>query len=180
MPSPRRKPLSLETLLGVAAVVTSICALSITFYQAYLQRVQQYASVMPALDSVPVDDEKGGVYSYKILLNNNGLGPAFVKKYEFAYRGKVYDTLPKIVVALRNELRADSVETSFDNLYPGKILPVGQGIELLSVEDRKVARALNQSPNRIRLKIWYESVYGERWLLDADANDPARRITKLD
>jgi hypothetical protein len=180
MPPPRRKKLTLETLLGITAVITSICALSITFYQAYLQRVQQYASVMPALDTVPVDHYEEGTYEYKILLMNNGLGPAFIRQYEYTRQGKTYPTPNAIVAAMETELGADSVWKSFNNLYPGKIIPVGQEIALLWVKDRRVARALNTAQNRIGLKIWYESVYGERWLFDANAPDPAKRITKLD
>lgn len=89
MPAPKRKVVvSLDTYLSILAVVSSFCAIGITLYQAYLQRTEQYASVIPILKCLNTNKVEGGGYAF--ICVNNGLGPAFIEEATYIYEDKAY------------------------------------------------------------------------------------------
>ena len=58
--------------------VLALCALGLTFWQAYISRVHNKLSVRPHL-TLFFDNSTGG-QEFHILLNNNGVGPALIRK----------------------------------------------------------------------------------------------------
>ncbi len=84
--STRKLVITLDTYLSILAVVSSFCAIGITFYQAYLQRTQQYASVMPVLDGYTSNGSSDDGYRYDLIFVNNDVGPAFIKGYAYFYK----------------------------------------------------------------------------------------------
>ncbi|MBT9515535.1 MAG: hypothetical protein IV112_02510 [Methyloversatilis discipulorum] len=77
-------------------VVISLCALSFTAYQAHLQRAHNRLSVSPSLavfSEESADPEYPGAVRVRLLLQNNGLGPA------------VLDSLALIIGAKKIRLR---------------------------------------------------------------------------
>lgn len=62
-------------------VVLSLCALAFTAYQAYLQRSHNRLSVSPSLavfSEESIDSDYPGGVRVRLLLQNNGLGPALL------------------------------------------------------------------------------------------------------
>jgi FtsP/CotA-like multicopper oxidase with cupredoxin domain len=76
-----------DRLFGVAAFLISMGMFFVYIYEARLFQKQQYASALPYLEMW----NSGGGSSYRLLLVNNGVGPAFVRKMGVHYRGKVYN-----------------------------------------------------------------------------------------
>lgn len=192
---PRRVVVTLDTWLSVAAVVTSLCALTITIYQAYLQRKQQYASVMPVLDSyLSNGSQEDGTYLFEFKIANYGVGPAFIQKAEIVFDGHPVAEMRGIIEQVAREPGViDTLSTKLQSgLWRGRVLPQGQEITLLSVRDvpspqqraslaeRLLAYRIDQKNHQIRLKIWYQSIYGETWLFDTKPDQPENRLVKLD
>lgn len=180
---PRRVVVTLDTWLSVAAVITSVCALTITIYQAYLQRKQQYASVMPVLDVYlnNGDMTNDRRYTFDFVLVNNGIGPAFIRKFEYWYEGKKRESFRDII----NEEAAvsgasETVNIAYSGLWEGRIIPQNQEIKLVSMVGDTLARRVYEKNGSIRLKVWYESIYGQKWLFDTRSERPETRLIQLD
>ncbi len=181
--SPRRVAVTLDTWLSITAVVTSFCALTITIYQAYLQRKQQYASVMPVLDVYlnNGDIDSDARYDFDYVLVNNGIGPAFIRKFEYWYKGKKRESFRDIV---NEEIKiggpSEAVSIEYSGLWEGRIIPQNQEIKLVSIDGNALPQRLYERSGTIRLKVWYESIYGERWLFDTGSDRPETRLIQLD
>ncbi len=168
------KSFNLDRLFGVAAFFISIATFVVYIYEANLIRTQQYASVLPYLEmwnNRPNDD------TYKLILANNGIGPAFIKEVRVSYEGKHYEgdhvdfhyhvMYPK--------------DTTFrfitTNMRPGRVIPAGQQIELIVIEkDPEVSQKAyglygKQAAN---IEIVYASVYDEKWKMEGMGNQPEK------
>ena len=130
-----------DRLFGVAAFIISIGPFLDYIYEANLireqseqTRIQQYASVLPYLEMGNTHPKDG---EYKLLLLNNGLGPAFIKEVRVRYQGKTYegdhvDFHYKVVYPK---------DTSFhfisSNIRPGRVIPAGQQVELIAISGNR-------------------------------------------
>lgn len=174
----RKVVVTLDTYLSILAVISSFCAIGITFYQAYLQRTQQYASVMPVLDNYKNDGGDDQRWHLEFIFVNNGVGPAFIQKSEITYKGRLYPDMRRTIKAIvadesvKRKIKPADVagyDVSQSGLYPTRILPVGQEIRLCELEHKYVARWVDETIDQgdLRVKIWYKSIYGEQWLFDS-------------
>jgi hypothetical protein len=180
---PRRVLITFDTWLSVAAVVTSVCALTITIYQAYLQRKQQYASVMPVLDLYGNNGNLDGDKTYRldIVLTNNGIGPAFVRRFEYWYKGKRQGSFNEIVGKVAQEVGIKDVNNVvYSGLWEGRVIPQNQEVKLISIADDALGRQFYERGGSMRLRIWYESIYGETWRIDTAPDRPEERLVKID
>lgn len=172
MAQPRKFIFTLDTYLSILAVVSSFCAIGITFYQAYLQRTQQYASVMPVLDCYVNNGQEGKTYRFDLIFVNNGIGPAFVKTYEYRYKGRQFGSFPEMVrqvaVDRIGKGRLDSIPVDnivYSGLWPGRVMPPNQEVKLVSILSNKLARWFEEANSRgeININIRYGSIYDEQW-----------------
>ncbi|CCH52573.1 hypothetical protein BN8_01584 [Fibrisoma limi BUZ 3] len=177
-PPKRNVVVTLDTYLSILAVISSFCAIGITFYQAYLQRTQQYASVMPVLDSYKDNGGDSKSWHLTYILVNNGIGPAFIQKAEITYKGKVYPDIRSVIYAVVKDGLAQgkakpaeviNFAINQSTLYPTRILPVGEEVKLCNLDHKYVARWVDEASHRkeIRFKVWYKSIYGEQWLFNS-------------
>ncbi|GAB4034752.1 hypothetical protein [Spirosoma gilvum] len=175
--STRKVVVSLDTYLSILAVVSSFCAIGITFYQAYLQRTQQYASVMPIMDNYLNNGGGEKAWHVAMVFVNNGVGPAIVKATQITYKKKRYNDLRKIAEEIIEEKLAKGEVKPADvadctviksDLWPERVISPGQVIELCNIDHKYVARWVDEAmgDGDIRVQIWYESIYGERWRFD--------------
>lgn len=158
-----RQRVSVDILLSITAVITSVCALGITFYQAYLQRTQQYASVIPILQTFntsEIDDDKTG---YAFVVANKGLGPAFIEAVTLDYEGKSYDDIDKLLPQLKDSTAfANHVTTS--TLSKGLVIPQGESIRLVEIAGGREGSWLRRKiADRMKVTIVYRSVYKQKW-----------------
>jgi len=159
--------LSLNNLVGVCAIVTSICAIIITLYQTRLQRIQQYASVKPLLMSYSnsFSDNKnssGQTYHYELVITNQGLGPAIVSDYAFYYKSKSYQNIAQILKQIKTENKLDSTKTVIlTNLWKNEVLPVGEKLSLIKIEDERLGPLVEKYD--IKIMVQYKSLYGQEW-----------------
>lgn len=97
----RRKPFSIETIIAIAATITSVCALVVAVYQTRLTREQQLNSVWPyVLISESVDMNQ----QLTIVVTNSGIGPAIIDDVRIVYKGKEYVSPVALTKAISKEL----------------------------------------------------------------------------
>ncbi|UFH53787.1 hypothetical protein [Spirosoma sp. KNUC1025] len=155
----RKVVVSLDTYLSILAVVSSFCAIGITFYQAYLQRTEQYASVMPILRCLNTSKLENGL-GYAFICVNNGLGPAFIEEATYTYQGKTYESIDNVV----HFLPVDSTLNT-SNVGKGWVIPQGERVDILQISTRKnIALYRGKIGNGgLTVNFVYRSVYGQRW-----------------
>ena len=167
------KPFNTDRLFGIAAFLISIGTFFIYIYEARLLQKQQYASVLPYLELW----NSGGSADYKLILVNNGVGPAFIQQVRVHYQGKVYEMdhsrFYETVI-----FPQDTIRFGHSNIGVGRVIPAGQQLELIYVtsseKDRDKLRKLF-GEEKAQLEITYASVYEERWQLKG-MQDPPRKI----
>jgi hypothetical protein len=139
--------------VAVASLVVALCAMVATVWQAAIARKHNRLSVRPVLTLYR--REIDGVISVR----NNGSGPAIVIAYELYSKEKGKRLL-------LNELDGFfQTPTDVPELTSGVAIAVGESVEL--VKAVTFLEASHQQPMRdLRFRIVYESIYGERRVLD--------------
>ena len=176
--STRKVVVSLDTYLSILAVVSSFCAIGITFYQAYLQRTQQYASVMPVLDvyhTGQFDDKTSGS---AMTVANVGLGPAFIDSVQYYYQKQRYSNMYDLTGDVLAEKHVVDSTILVSDLWRDKVIPQGEKIYLYQTSGRNAAGYLYRQHGEMSFVIYYRSIYGERWVIDS-RNVKAGRNRKL-
>ncbi|WP_145854789.1 hypothetical protein [Pedobacter suwonensis] len=169
--------ISLDTIVGLCAIVTSICAIIITLYQTRLQKVQQYASVKPLLMNYSQsfsggDGKNGKSYHYEFIIVNQGLGPAIVSNYSYSYNSKRFENIAEILQQIKKENRLDSTKSvALANIWKNEILPVGEKLSLINIDDDRLAPLVEKAD--IKITIEYKSLYGQEWrFISNDKSEP--------
>lgn len=177
--SKRRIVVTLDTYLSILAIVSSFCAIGITFYQAYLQRTQQYASVIPVLDLFHTGRFEDKTSGSAMTVANYGLGPAFIDSVQYYYRKKRYADMYSLTADVLSEAHIVDSTLVISDLWKDKVIPQGESLYLYQTSDRKVSGQLYSQLRNIGFVIYYRSVYGERWVIDS-RNFKNSRNRKLD
>lgn len=124
----------LEGVITVGALVTSAAAVYIAWDQAVTMRVEQHASVFPALQIDPVERyANGDGLTVGFTVENAGVGPAFIghaRLYKGATPLKGYEEITAIVPA--------GVGMEFQQLT-GRVLAPGVAREALTLHWREFA-----------------------------------------
>lgn len=176
-PASPGKPINIELLLGLSATFLSLAALIVSIFQTRIARDQQQASVWPYVQvSINHFDN-----DFILLLKNNGVGPALIKKVEFGFRGRNETSHIKLLNQVVNtELSQDSVSKAgrfFNDVVPGDVLKAGEEIEIYkTLQNRYLADFMGKviADSTFRFRITYSDVYGNCWLLDHG------KVTQLD
>jgi hypothetical protein len=136
--------------------------------QAELNRKALYASMLPNLKLYNTQSPQ----KYELILENTGVGPAFVENIRVHYKGKTYegDQHSFLTEAV---LPWQKLAYSYSNLSKGDVIPAGHQRSLVSSYDPYT----NKSPNADKLtelfgneeaiiEITYSSVYEETWKIN--------------
>jgi hypothetical protein len=192
MPRPTRKiVVTLDTYLSILAVISSFCAIGITFYQAYLQRTEHYASVMPIMDSYLNNGGDDKSWHLTFVFVNNGVGPAIIEKAELTYKGKSFHDMREITNAIvEGKLKKGQAKASDftgfamtkSDFWPTRVITAGQVVELCTIDHKYAARWVDEAigSGEIRIKIGYKSIYGEQWRFDSTPQRIELRNVKVD
>lgn len=151
--------------LSVVAIIASLGTLFTIIYQTNLIRKQQYASVLPYLEML--NSWQGS--SYRLVLTNNGVGPAFIENMRIIYGDSTFQSDPANF--LNNVVKNDEISFSYSNLTKGRLIPPGENIYLLEGNDSISSIKLwswfsGSDTTRVvnpEIEINYSSVYGETW-----------------
>lgn len=164
MATPNRKVVvTLDTYLSILAVISSFCAIGITFYQAYLQRTQQYASVMPVLDSYNTSRLVDGTKGYAMIIANDGLGPAFIESASFRFNDRTYASIGEFTAAILKGNNVNDTTAMTADLWKGRVIPQGEKLSLIESRSRQTEKIIRKNLGEVRIEILYKSAYGETW-----------------
>ena len=167
-----------DRIIGISAILISLGSLFIIVYQTQILRESERAAVMPYLElGMSVTDAK-----QSIVIGNTGLGPAFIKSIDILEGNEsIYEGPPSTFA--KSKVTSDTLR--FDNYFSDLILPgmmIPPGIEKTTFS-HDTEGALGQfikqhfkfTYNRHAayvIRITYESVYGDVWIIRSDAMVP--------
>ncbi len=171
------KKLNTDKILGLSAMLISICTLIVFLYQTNLIKEQQYMSVYPYLT---LGNNGSFTADYEYSLTNNGIGPALISSVKVsAKNGKIYtDISPYVQEIILNE--HDSLFGFYhSNLFKGMIIPAGGKIDIIQTIDKRLETSnrlydiLNDTA--LIIQIEYESIYGELWEVSNKSKVPVKK-----
>lgn len=171
------KKWSSDRWLSFVAIIASLGTLFTIIYQTELIRKQQYASVLPYLEMWNSNPGRQGE-SYKYILMNNGIGPAFIKEVKVHYQDSIYDGDPFHFTYYVIQPKDSVKNFSYSNIKKGRLIPAGETIELIGVLNDTINAPILKKwfsqTNSLEVEIIYESVYGERWSSKGVAAEPVK------
>jgi hypothetical protein len=160
------------------ATITSLCALTVSIYQAYMQRKQTYASVMPSLIIYTSSDSNANTFEFNV--DNKGVGPAIVEEAEFELNGQKFKTIERMIF---EKLKI----TDFGNstLWKNRILSANESVRILSFAGKSGKAMIdtfqqNPHPPKLSIKLKYASIYDEKWVLEWDNYSYESKIKKIE
>jgi hypothetical protein len=171
--------LSFETKIGLLALITSIFAIGISSYQAYLQRMQTYASVMPRLDmftySYRFDDAKElDLNEFKISVKNSGVGPANIDSFQVIINDEKYKFFNEPFTKITNN---DDFEIS--NMWTNRMISSGEVIHMISAKGLPALKLIDTIQGdvlKMKVKVHYSSIYKERWEFQFSNYEPITTV----
>ncbi|MGI5521452.1 hypothetical protein ACQEUX_10885 [Micromonospora sp. CA-259024] len=147
-----------NSITAISATVIAVASLVVSITEARANRRHNFQSVRPLL-SLDCLRSDGGLTGIRI--RNAGLGPAVIRAATLYLDDEEVGLWEKAVV---DPLRGTfAVWPNFTSLRRGRPIPVGQELMILAVEDYDPARdgefwvAVTE---RIRIRVQYESIYG--------------------
>ncbi len=169
-----------QNVIALAVSIISICALVVSIKQTQImseQRVLMYeqskASVWPRLEVGLVESHNLDDYSistFKLNVNNGGVGPAIVKSVRVTFDGKI--------VKYWGDLFEEFDLPKGTRLFYGNrdlnnsIIKIGENFSfLILTENLPVAQGFYDNLEKVKIEIWYESIYGDKWMLTYNKNE---------
>lgn len=158
----QKRPISTDTIIALAATITSICALVVTLYQTKLTREQQLNSVWPYLIANEVIDDNGLT---GITIANPGIGPAIIDSVQVFYKGRIYRSPTAVVQAISKQQKREADEISWYQtaLEKGFVISQGQTMNWLTVIGKADNALFRKELPGIKAIVYYHSIYNEHW-----------------
>tara|TARA_R110001583_G_C5620443_1_gene406224 strand:+ start:1346 stop:1828 length:483 start_codon:yes stop_codon:yes gene_type:complete len=153
-----------------ASEIIAVCALVFTIWQTRVQRLHNRISVKPHLFMFTQKDKFKNSARIQVLFTNNGLGPAFINKFQVFLNGQ--ESEPKIAVdAVLGILTNNSAHTIL-----GEDCAMAQNEVkiILSVafttDSWQEIELIEKKINQLDLLVHYSSAYGQKYVLDTRSN----------
>ncbi len=164
-----------DKIVSFTAIIISLGTLVVLFYQTELMREHQRLSHLPYLIMV-----NEGSYSpnYKLVIRNQGIGPAFIESSTVHHNGKSYDMdLPNFLYEYIPAM--DSVDNlGHSNIFPGLMVPANEVIPILEVDNSletfEQLFAIFAQEDSLSFEFVYRSVYNERWRVSTETVIPVK------
>jgi hypothetical protein len=152
-----------EMLVGLSAVLLSVCGLFISIYEASLMRTEQRAAVWPHVETaVSINDD-----DIAFWVQNTGIGPARIRAAALTHDGQTlagWDALMEVL-----EIPTDSLERYY-SVINGRVLAVDARREVIfrvsrpsgpAAPEALGALARNIIDGTLDVAVCYCSVYEE-------------------
>lgn len=179
---PAKKFWSTEKVVSFSAILISLFSFVALVYQTNLMRLEQQltreAELKSKMPYLMIANKNYGGPNYAIALFNKGLGPAIIDSFSIIVEDSVYQMdLATYFLEVVPEI-ADIDRLYYSNLLPGQLLPAGEEMELVGINNAQEAtnellRVIEKGPD-INYRLIYRSVYDERWLLTSEEFFPVK------
>lgn len=150
-----------------AAEIIALCALGFTGYQVIVQRKHNVLSVKPHITTFTNRNRNQDAAHLQVVIMNNGLGPAFINKFQVYLSGQPSEANAAVTTLLKGL----KVNTSITTLGDDYAMPPGETRNLLSVvfpcNSEEEMEAVAEKLNALDLELHYSSSYGERFVYDS-------------
>lgn len=174
-----------DKIMSTSALFISVISLIALLYQSYLAReenrliqVQQSATVLPYLSqwySYKSD-------SFKIIIGNKGVGPAFIKNVEMTLINQKMDTMTfdnsddLYKTVFDNTKGLDSVSYSTSTIAEGIVLPANETQEIITIRNSHGINIFRNAivENDLSYRIVYTDVYGTEWVISKEEETPLK------
>jgi hypothetical protein len=173
----KNKLFNSSAVLSISAILISVMTLVVLIYQTSIMREQQRMSVLPYLT---ISNYGTGTANVKVVLENSGVGPAFIKSSVIKWKGKRFNT-DLATFFFENIPHPDSLKNIYHtNLSVATLIPAQRQINILeirnSVSDSKKFQALYSklTDGDFAYEIVYASVYHEEWRITFDTKLPQK------
>lgn len=172
-----------DKLLSLTAMLVSVITLIIFIYQTNLMRDQNYISVLPYLSISTSSDQEN--YTFKLNLQNNGLGPAIIESVKMTYKDSIYNIADygnEIITFFRTiEPALDTItNVSSATLDIGMAIPPNETYNAMSIYGSPDNFALiiitleRLIADGLEYEIIYKSILEERWRIHNDTKGPEK------
>lgn len=154
-----------EMLVGLSAVLLSVCGLVVSIYETSLMREEQYASVWPYVEVGPSFAGEG----IKIRVQNTGVGPARIRSAAVLYNGEVKKNWSDMIRSVVGEGKDVPV---YQSLINGRVFPKGSDQETVfslnegrgDIDTGMIEKLEGEiAEGRLDVVVCYCSVYDECW-----------------
>lgn len=156
----------MEFLSKHAAEIIALCALLFTAWNVKIQRKHNILSIAPHLAKFVTSDQNGEVGVAKLELMNNGLGPAFITKFQIYINKKPFE----YDAALNYVTKGMNCKWQRTRLGKGYAMKQGEVKDLFSVvfpcNNNEELAATKEKFNVLDVAIEYECAYGKRKKFD--------------
>jgi len=155
-----------DTITAIAACLIALCALVVSILQVSLGREHDRLSVKPVFEVTEVSLENGEV---GYILENNGLGPGIVRKFEVLFGPKTYELPTKqSEEILKQAVGLSDISTKVTvYTFVGRIIKSGERIPIISSNRSLLSDAelekYQSVLDHLSFNIEYESMYKERF-----------------
>lgn len=167
MPKDNQRRPRTEIIIATAATIVSICAMVTTVYQTYILRQQQHAAVWPRLQLMHSYWIRPDSSNYRLMLQNNGIGPAIIRNVSINYRDSACRDFAElsIAVAIDHRLPDSLAYRDYSDLLADMVIPQQETLELLYLNEADYISSLVEEVKggAIYVAVQYESLYGESW-----------------
>lgn len=155
----------LQSIGTVLAIVISIIAMFTSIYEANIMKSQQKAMVWPHLNVTDNYDANG----FAIMISNKGTGPAIIKSVQVDYKGKPVESIDELLDSL-NPDRTFGYDILKNKTIGRYVFTPSEDRILFGLPHNDETKIVMDNLKHVRMRILYESVLEEQWLLDTENN----------
>ncbi len=163
------KKIKSEAFVALAAIVISICALFVSFYEARIMRTQQKASVWPYVQLGQHYDHEGFMYKAQ----NRGVGPAMIESVVLTFDGVEQRSFAELMDSVLGEGHGLGYSNTRVSGINHQVLPKDYDKFAIAMnwDDEGRVREFTKHVGRIGFEVIYSSILGDCWVL-TDEKDP--------
>ncbi|MEO6579574.1 MAG: hypothetical protein ABIN83_00295 [Sphingomicrobium sp.] len=172
-----------DRLLGLSALFMSVLSLVIAYNQTRMMRQQVAAASWPLIQFSSSNTGPNGPL-LGLSVQNAGVGPAVVKRFEYRYRGHAYNNIWNLLHDCCDYSIREVDPTTKDAGVPltsfveGTVIRPGESTTLLemplSEPNRSAWLKLDKARFELKFDACYCSVLGECWRSDLVSVDPQK------
>ncbi len=157
-----------NTLIALAALVVSVCALFISVQEARIMRTQQRVSIYPHLEAGVFYNAQG----FGLRIVNGGVGLAKIESIQVREGDRYFNDILEVI----DYLMVDSHSINYNILEVAEIsesvLQAGERVQMFRLPWTEETRRLSNRIGRIEYRVRYCSLLEDCWEINSTSKRP--------
>lgn len=175
MSSPK-KSFNADRIVAFTAILISVCALVVSFYEVRIMRTQQQASVWPYI----VLGQNYNSEGFTLMAMNKGIGPAKVESLVLKIDGEPLDSLNELFVKTVGPGHKFSYDNYSVHGINQTVLEPGYDKHLLRLPWIPDTYKLIDQLDRVEMEVVYSSILGACWSMTFEKSPEPCECPKKD